>query len=162
MACRQNVLFLRCCGHKNNAAAVAMTAAACDFAYLSLILPYFALKCAEHIKRTNIHLVDKCSFFYGGEGGIWTLATCYRPTPLAGEPLHHLGTSPNLFNFISAFNSLTYSFSKIKENYCFFEKISPNHLPRMVFLLKMTVFCAIILSYLIFRWCSTVGSAADS
>ena len=26
----------------------------------------------------------------GGEGGIWTLATCYRPTPLAGEPLRPL------------------------------------------------------------------------
>ena len=32
---------------------------------------------------------------FGGEGGIWTLAPVTRPTPLAGEPLHHLSTSPN-------------------------------------------------------------------
>ena len=32
---------------------------------------------------------------FGGEGGIWTLAPVSRPTPLAGEPLHHLSTSPN-------------------------------------------------------------------
>ena len=31
---------------------------------------------------------------FGGERGIWTLATLSRPTPLAGEPLHHLGISP--------------------------------------------------------------------
>ena len=30
----------------------------------------------------------------GGEEGIWTLAPVTRPTPLAGEPLHHLSTSP--------------------------------------------------------------------
>ena len=36
----------------------------------------------------------------GGERGIWTLATLSRPTPLAGEPLHHLGISPNLLNCV--------------------------------------------------------------
>ena len=30
----------------------------------------------------------------GGEQGIRTLAPVSRPTPLAGEPLHHLGNSP--------------------------------------------------------------------
>ncbi len=30
----------------------------------------------------------------GGEQGIRTLAPVTRPTPLAGEPLHHLGNSP--------------------------------------------------------------------
>ena len=34
------------------------------------------------------------SFFCGGEREIRTLAPVSRPTPLAGEPLHHLGTSP--------------------------------------------------------------------
>ena len=34
------------------------------------------------------------SFSSGGERGIWTLATLSSPTPLAGEPLHHLGISP--------------------------------------------------------------------
>lgn len=29
----------------------------------------------------------------GAERGIWTLAPVSRPTPLAGEPLHHLGIS---------------------------------------------------------------------
>ena len=33
-------------------------------------------------------------FTSGGERGIWTLATLSSPTPLAGEPLHHLGISP--------------------------------------------------------------------
>ena len=28
---------------------------------------------------------------FGGEGGIWTLAPFYKPTPLAGEPLRPLG-----------------------------------------------------------------------
>ena len=32
--------------------------------------------------------------FLGVEGGIWTLAPVTQPTPLAGEPLHHLSTSP--------------------------------------------------------------------
>jgi len=44
-----------------------MTAAACDFAYFSLILPYFARKCAENMKRTNFYLVDKSSFFVAKE-----------------------------------------------------------------------------------------------
>ena len=33
-------------------------------------------------------------FAAGGERGIWTLAPVTQPTPLAGEPLHHLGISP--------------------------------------------------------------------
>lgn len=32
----------------------------------------------------------------GGETGIRTLAACYSATPLAGEPLNRLGTSPNI------------------------------------------------------------------
>jgi hypothetical protein len=60
-------VLLHCCGHKNNAAAVPMTAAACDFAYFFLILPYFALKCAENIKKTNFYLVDKSSFLFAKE-----------------------------------------------------------------------------------------------
>lgn len=36
---------------------------------LFLIFSYFALKCAENIKRTNFHLVDKSSFLFGGSGG---------------------------------------------------------------------------------------------
>ncbi len=31
----------------------------------------------------------------GGETGVRTQATCYSATPLAGEPLNHLGISPN-------------------------------------------------------------------
>ena len=36
-------------------------------AYLSLILPYFARKSAIKMKKTNFHLVDKSSFFFGAE-----------------------------------------------------------------------------------------------
>ena len=46
-------------------------------------------------------LAIQCGFFHGGDGEIWTLAPVSRPTPLAGEPRHHLSTSPwqrcNLF-----------------------------------------------------------------
>ena len=67
---RQNAMcFLRCCGHKNNPTAVLMTAAACDFAYLSLILPYFTRKCAENMKKTNFYLVDKSSLLFGAGDG---------------------------------------------------------------------------------------------
>ena len=52
------------------------------------------------LKRNTICLVDKWCFFSGGERGIWTLAPVTRPTPLAGEPLHHLGISP-LVNIIN-------------------------------------------------------------
>jgi hypothetical protein len=62
---RQKVMcFFRCCGHKNNAVAVQTAAAACDFAYFSLILPCFARKCAENMKKTNFYPVDKSSFLF--------------------------------------------------------------------------------------------------
>ena len=55
-----------------------MTAAAYDFAYFSLILPYFALKCAENMKKTNFYLVDKSSFLFGAERGILAFSSAPR------------------------------------------------------------------------------------
>ena len=58
-------------------------------------------------KTIQIHLITQINYLKnkknlclstkvlsGGEDGIWTHAPVSRPTPLAGEPLHHLGTSP--------------------------------------------------------------------
>ena len=39
----------------------------------------------------------------GGEDGIRTHAPCYRPNPLAGGPLNHLGTSPFVLNYFFIF-----------------------------------------------------------
>ena len=38
--------------------------------------------------------VDKRGFLHGGGQEIRTLAPVTRPTPLAGEPLHHLSNPP--------------------------------------------------------------------
>ena len=40
------------------------------------------------------------SFLIGGARGVRTLATLSRPTPLAGEPLHHLGIAPYSRRFV--------------------------------------------------------------
>ena len=47
-------------------------------------------------KRTTFVVL----FLFGGEQGIRTLAPVTRPTPLAGEPLHHLGNSPSADSII--------------------------------------------------------------
>ena len=43
-------------------------------------------------KSFSVNYAERLDF--GGEEGIRTLAPCYRPNPLAGGPLNHLGTSP--------------------------------------------------------------------
>ena len=45
------------------------------------------------VSKIKKQLQTKSAVVPGAERGIWTLAPVSRPTPLAGEPLHHLGIS---------------------------------------------------------------------
>ena len=60
----------------------------------------------------------------GGKDGIRTHAPCYRPNPLAGGPLNHLGTSPNCLSikFINL-NAIYIIKIKLKSQW-FFQLIS--------------------------------------
>ena len=53
---------------------------------------------------------------FGGEGGIRTLAPCYKPTPLAGEPLRPLGY----------FSNFSFSIRHLKGFGCAFERVFPQ------------------------------------
>ena len=63
---------------------------------------HFIAKC--YLMHREVHFIAPSKksiafamlFLLGAEEGIWTLAPVTRPTPLAGEPLHHLGTSANI------------------------------------------------------------------
>ena len=50
---------------------------------------------------TLVYSIPKSVNIVGAERGIWTLAPVSRPTPLAGEPLHHLGISAWRINNIN-------------------------------------------------------------
>ena len=49
----------------------------------------------EHLLDKNKRTACANAVPIGGETGIRTLAACYSATPLAGEPLNRLGTSPD-------------------------------------------------------------------
>ena len=57
----------------------------------------------------------RCSF--GAEGGIWTLAPFYKPTPLAGEPLQPLGYFCKYKSILPNFSFFT-SVACLKGRHC--------------------------------------------